>query len=253
MSISTWGALGVYFLAHLVRLLRLGVVLGSQGIRELAAIHFFSSSCSSLFPFKLGEFVRVNEIARTHGGLLRGLLAVWIERAFDVVAISAIALCALASGQPQTREVVPLIVILMLFLFLTAVALFVMPFYLSAVNLHILRSYPGRKGLAMLKVMEPLHHVRQKVRPLVHGKGTALVVLTTCIWLLEIAAVFWAAESPDLMAAMTHLTTVFSDNLAGQSTPSLREFEGAKTLLLSTIGGLAAGVVVLSIMKKRRS
>ncbi len=116
-----------YIVAHFLRAIRLGVLLKAQKIRKLLSLHFYTAACSAVIPFKLGELVRINEVSRWENNYCKGILIVWIERIFDVIALSVFALLIFLSGGAQVLEGMwGLLWIMLAFVFFSIVMFFVL-------------------------------------------------------------------------------------------------------------------------------
>ncbi|BAL26052.1 hypothetical protein [Azoarcus sp. KH32C] len=231
----------VYVVAHALRAIRLGVLLGADRARNLLGLYFYTAGCSAIIPFKLGELVRINEIAWWVGGYWRGLLIVWIERVFDVVALGAMAYFILASGAQEPKDIGLLLWVIAGFVFMTMLVFFVVPEQLSSLNLHVIRNYSGRKAIRILHILDSLHQLFDQVRPLLKGKVVTLALLTFFIWSLELLAMALLFESNPWLGALTGLVQQFVAVLSDVSrTTSLAvQFETIKIVVLLGFGVIA--------------
>lgn len=182
-------AVSVYLLSHLVRMLRLAVLIGGIRIRWLASLYFFTSACSMVTPFKLGELFRIHEIGRCTGNLWKGLWLVWIERTFDMCVIGLALLLLLATRSNLVDAVLPLIIVILAFIVLTFATFMILPEHLDNLNLYVLKTYRGVKAIRILTVLEYFGNLCHMARDLVHGKLSTLVVLTLLVWGLELTAI----------------------------------------------------------------
>lgn len=242
---GTAGALAmpvfVYGLAHALRAVRLGVLLGAGRARRLLGLYFFAAACSAVIPFKLGELVRINEIAWWNGSYWRGLLIVWIERVFDVVALGAMALFILRTGAQEPKDIGLLLWAIGGFVFLTVLFFFIVPEQLCGLNLHVMRSYKGRKAVHILRMLDSCYQLFDQVRPLLAGKLVTLSLLTLFIWGAELLAVAMLFESSPWLGAVTSLVRqvalVLGDG--GRAAGLAAGFEDVKMLALIALGAVA--------------
>lgn len=239
----------IYGLAHALRAVRLGVLMGAGRARRLLGLYFYTAACSAVIPFKLGELVRINEIAYWCGSYLRGLLIVWMERVFDVIALGVIAAFFLSTSDQQPRDLSLLLWVVGGFVFLTFLLFFIAPEQLSGLNLHVIRSYKGRKAVRILRTLESLHQFFEQVRPLMAGKVVTLSLLTFFIWGAELLAVSMLFQSEVWQSAVTSLVRQFAQVLGGDvhATGITAEFEDMKMLAL-----IAAGFVALAFYGRLR-
>lgn len=243
----------VYCAAHALRALRLGVLLGAGRARRLLGLYLYTAACSASIPFKLGELVRINEIAVWTGIYWRGLLIVWIERVFDVLVIAVISIFILIAGVPEPREIGLLLWVIGGFVFMTTVFFFVLPEQLCDLNLHIIRSYKGIKAVRILLTLESFYMLFEQVKPILAGKVATLSLLSFLIWGAELFSISLLFDVAPWMDAAVHLvqqfTTVLGDGVMKGSTISspVFRFEGIKMIVL-----IAAGLIALPYYWKSR-
>ena len=231
----------VYLLAHMLRAARLGILLGAGRARRLLGLYFFTAACSAVIPFKLGEIVRINEIAWWSGSYWRGLLIVWIERLFDVVALGGMALFILGTGAQEPKDIGLLMWAIGGFVFLTVLLFFIVPEQLCGLNLHVMRSYKGRKAVHTLRMLDSCYQLFDQVRPLLAGKLVTLSLLTLFIWGAELLAVAMLFEANPWLGAVTSLVRQFALVLGdgGRAAGIAAGFDDIKMLTLSALGVVA--------------
>lgn len=231
----------VYGLAHALRAVRLGVLLGAGRARRLLGLYFYTAACSAVIPFKLGELVRINEIAWWSGSYWRGLLIVWIERVFDVVALGGMALFILGTGAQEPKDIGLLLWAIGGFVFVTVLFFFIVPEQLCALNLHVMRSYTGRKAVHILRMLDSCYQLFDQVRPLLAGKLVTLSLLTLFIWGAELLAVAMLFDSNPWLGAVTSLVRQFALVLGdgGRAAGLVAGFEDVKMLALIALGAVA--------------
>lgn len=204
----------IYFIAHLLRAARLGMLLKAQQMRKLLSLHFYTAACSAIIPLKLGELVRINEVSRWEENYCKGILIVWIERIFDVIVLSILALGFLLTGGIDAMEGMwGLITIMFAFALLSVVLLLLIPEQLEALNYHILRSYSGRKAVKILKITEAIGGILERVKPIISNKILTLSALTLLIWLSELGAMMLFLEHSNFILIAKNLLSQFAFQL----------------------------------------
>lgn len=228
-----------YIVAHFLRAIRLGVLLKAQKIRKLLSLHFYTAACSAVIPFKLGELVRINEVTRWENNYCKGILIVWIERIFDVIALSVFALLIFISGGAQVLEGMwGLLWIMLAFVFFSIVMFFVLPEQLSALNLHVIRSYSGRKAIKILHLLDIISSVLDKVRPIVSERILTLSILTIFIWIFELVSLMLFLDHTQIIPIVKDLLAQFSFVLTDspKSLEQLITVDSVKNTLLIAFG-----------------
>ncbi|WP_213733609.1 lysylphosphatidylglycerol synthase domain-containing protein [Citrobacter europaeus] len=228
-----------YIVAHFLRAIRLGVLLKAQKIRKLLSLHFYTAACSAVIPFKLGELIRINEVSRWENNYCKGILIVWIERIFDVVALSILALLIYLSGGVQVLAGMwGLLWIMLAFVFFSIVMFFVLPEQLSALNLHVIRSYRGRKAIKILHLLDIISSILEKVRPIVSEKILTLSILTIFIWIFELVSLMLFLDHTQIIPIVKDLLAQFSFVLTDspKSLVQLITVDAVKNTLLIIFG-----------------
>lgn len=243
---SLWLPALLYGLAHAARMLRLALLLGGGRLRRLLGLYAYTTACSAIIPFKLGELFRINEIGWQAGHWLKGLLIVWVERVFDMLALGAIILLVLAGGG-ALAEVRPLVMVIGLFVFVTFCFFFIIPEQLPALNLHVMRTYRGEKAIRILRVLEAVNTLCKLAKTLITGRLVTLGVATVVIWSFELAALATLSSSlaaPSLVQQFSDLLTPWA---AQQHPPNtaLAAFDQLKLALAATPGLLALPIYAL--------
>jgi hypothetical protein len=234
----------LYFFAHLFRAFRLALLINASQLRRLFAMHFYTAACSAIIPFKLGEIVRLNEISQWCASFWRGLLIFWIERTFDIIALAALLVLVLTSGVANLAEIRSLAWLIGGFIIITTVIFFILPEQLFRLNLHVIRTYKGRKALHILRIVDGVYDMLQHARPLLVGKLTALSLLTFLVWAFELAAVLMIADVASLNMAAFYLVRQFSETISNYSAglpvaKTIIYFAFLKQMLLGVLGLIA--------------
>lgn len=238
-------SLVLYIAAHLFRFLRLSILLNASGLRKLLALYFYTAACSLLFPFKLGELVRLNEISWWMNSLWRGLLIVWVERTLDVIFLIII----LAILAPQLQDKIfffkPLLIVIAAFLFLSLLIFFIIPEQLLGLNQYVIHNYKGKKAIRLLRTIDIFHRLLQELKPLIKGKLCTLTLLTSIIWIAEFFSIAILFMQDKLIGGLSSLIAQFSGTIyASQSMPNqifskLSDFNFFKVGLMVIFGLIA--------------
>ena len=236
--------LGLYLIGHLFRALRLALLINASHLRRLFAMHFYTAACSAIIPFKLGELVRLNEISYWCTNFWRGLLVIWIERAFDITALALLLSGLILNDAQSFADVRSLVWLIAAFMVITLGVFFILPEELFRLNLHVIRTYKGRKALRILRIVDGFYELLQQARPLLDGKLTALSVLTLLIWGFELTAIMMIVDVVSWNLAAFQLVKQFSDTISNfTSTFSITEkidyFNFLKQMLLGVFGIIA--------------
>lgn len=184
------GAVALYGLSHLLRMLRLVLLTLDQRDKAFAisAAHALTAFPSSFLPFKIGEALRLAALFRVFGKR-RKAAAVWLSERFgDVVVIACFILSLYllnAPVPPAMRTVFVLFVLASLFGLL---ALFAVAKTFVYLNRHLVLHSYSRHGLWLLKLSHALRQLELDIYRSVEGRLTGLLLLSLIIWLLEIAA-----------------------------------------------------------------
>lgn len=237
-------AIALYMLSHVLRAVRLGVLIRAGQLRRLLTLYVYTAACSALIPFKLGELVRINEIAWWTRSYWRGLLIVWVERVFDVAAVGTLALLVLAMGGQTPDEIKILLWLILSFVFFTVLIFFVVPEQLHSLNLHVIKNYKGRKAVSILRMLDSCYLLFEQVRPMISGKLITLLLLTLFIWSAELFALSFFIDSIHGFDTVVLLVRQFVVMLGGSVEANIAErpvmvFEHAKMLVLIAAGSVA--------------
>lgn len=189
-SVGLLAAALVYALGHLLRALRLAVLVHDPvvGARQILAVHLFSAGTGLLLPFRLGDVVRIRATAVLVGSTTRGVVAVVVERLLDVAVVLGLTLVAAGAAGGSLRALAPLLALSTVFVLLAAAALTVMPAYLRALSLYIVRRPDAPGGERLLTVLERALLVVDQAPQLVRRRTSTLVLLTALVWIAELSA-----------------------------------------------------------------
>ncbi|HEX2838104.1 MAG TPA: lysylphosphatidylglycerol synthase domain-containing protein [Phycisphaerales bacterium] len=227
VSPSGWaaviGACSLYVLAHLLRALRLVVMIQDErvGLRETFTAHFVAAGASLFIPFKLGEVFRVAEVARLLRSPVRALLLVWSERVLDLLAITGAMLVALIFRKDLFESAALGIFLTLAVVAGTFVAFLVMPEQLESVKLLLIRRYRGAWSLSAVRAVDASQRLLMHAPDAMKRRPTTLISLTAIIWTLEVAslALLLPAAAGAIGATLSATAFFFSQLFPGSMGP----------------------------------
>ena len=234
-------AIPVYMAAHTLRVMRLFVLLGTEraSLRAVAGAHMLTAAAGFL-PGKTGEAVRVLALGQVQGTTWGALRTVWIERTFDAVMIVTLGLLlAPWSGLAWWLSVV--------FLLGTALVVIVAPGNLRLVKRWLIHRYTTGWVVRALPFLERATTELEHAQRHVEGRVTALLGLTSLIWLLELSTVAlilgeWNTTRPLVSVLGTGFSTA-------DSTP-VEHYQ----LIISVVAlALGVGVFLFRVVQRRSS
>jgi Lysylphosphatidylglycerol synthase TM region len=243
----------VYLSSHALRILRLALLIGSWrvGFRVIAAFHLMTAAVSLVAPLKLGEVYRALELSSLVGGLIRAVIIVWWERAFDISLIFLILLLALSrsSGAPLD-EFSGVVAISVVFILLTLLIFFVLPDNLRRASVLIIRRYDGKRTVPVLRLIDAVRRAINEAPQIVRGKIAALATLTALIWICEIGcfALVLSALGGSLASAPDALLSFLSAITRGQTLLSALDANQSEIFSAGLLAYLAVTQVPLAFI-----
>lgn len=227
MTVAGWsaiiGACSLYLLAHLLRALRLVVMIQDErvGLRETFTAHFVAAGASLFIPFKLGEVFRIAEVARLLRSPVRALLLVWSERVLDLLAITGAMLVALIFRKDLFESTALGIFLTLAVVAGTFVALLVMPEQLESIKLLLIRRYRGAWSLGAVRAVDASQRLLMHAPDAMKRRPATLIALTAIIWTLEVAslALLLPAAAGALGATLSATAFFFSQLFPGSMGP----------------------------------
>ncbi|QGN56106.1 lysylphosphatidylglycerol synthase domain-containing protein [Novosphingobium sp. Gsoil 351] len=183
------GCVGLYLVSHLLRAIRLaviGVYIHKTSFRTLALLNLSVAPWSMIAPFKLDEFIRLNELRTVNGSLPKALITIVIDRSMDGPMFLAFAVVLVLGGMPGIALFVGIFGIGMI-----AVTI---GFFAASRVLHFIQSYIflhhyKPRALQSLQIVHQLRQLASLGRETIKSTAPILVVCTIGIWLFEIGAV----------------------------------------------------------------
>lgn len=210
-------ASAVYVLSHLVRVLRLVVLLRNPALRlrRVLQVHLMTAGLGVLLPFKLGDLVRIREVGVAAGSWRTGLLAVWLERALDAAVLAVLVLITAVGVSESLSLLTPFLIVLTVFVVATAAAIAILPENIRALMLHIVRRPFGERSVPVLRALRGTLDTLHEAPGLLRGRVLTLLLLSVMIWGLEIAVVSIAV--PGVTEGVSELSTAMLSLLSGVS------------------------------------
>jgi hypothetical protein len=205
----------LYVIGHCFRSLRLALLIGGWriGLRMIVSFHFMTAALSLAVPMKLGELYRLAELSKLLGSFMSAVETIWWERLFDVLAIVIIMIMVLGgvakSDWPQFYGVGLLAIV---FIAVTALAVFVLPDNLRRLSVLIIRRYDNRRSVPLLRHIDRIRRTILEAPHMVKGKIASLAALTVLIWASELSclAIVLRALGNSLEAAPDALLSFLS-------------------------------------------
>lgn len=189
---SIFAAAGIYLVSHLLRMVRMLVILGhsAKTIRGVILALAITAPVTALVPLKIGEFFRIYVLGRACGGFFNAFRAVWLERSFDAAAIVTVGAFALWLEPNTPAQVLTVSTMGMAFLGLTFFAIFLIPQNLGFTKDYFIIRYNQEWTIRLLRRIEALRLGLVATRTLIQGKVGAVLLATILIWTLEVLALW---------------------------------------------------------------
>ncbi len=251
---------GVYVLCHLARGLRLFLLLydGRVRLRDVLLAHLRAAGVSSLIPFKIGELYRIAVLDGLIRDPARALLTVWIERAYDMLFVTAgLVLLMLRAGPAQAAPYAWFFVGAVTFLVLSFVLFLVLPENVNALKRYLILRHNSTAALRALRAVHTLHGHLRTAAKLWRYRWATMLWLTLGIWLGELAILYavvgLAGGGPGLALDIFHTITLRSSpwndpaTVLAAAPPGVDAAAIVATYRVATVDALAliAGVLLL--------
>lgn len=230
------GAIAIYAFSHLLRFLRLALLIHNPAVRlrRVLQVHLLSTGLGVLLPFKLGELVRIRELGIVTGSLRTGVLAVWLERTLDA-AVLIVLLLLTAVGVPESLNLLtPFLIVISAFVAITIVLITVVPANIREMMLHLVRRPSGERSVTVLRFLRAVLAMLQEAPAMLRGRVPSLILLSTLIWAAEVAVVSVAVPGVDL--GLSRLSTGILSLLAGVSSGATALMPGSGERLMESLG-----------------
>jgi hypothetical protein len=246
--LAVLAGLSTYVVAHLLRAIRLYVIIGIGRVRFTALLGYHSIIALATFatPFKAGELLRAAEAFRLLGNSLRGAFAVWIDRLFDVAALILMLGPLAFAGQRQSSVLIVLSAA-SLFLIVSVVIVLVVPGALTSFARAMLAS-TSRRSMLLLTTCMSLRRLLSEIPQLDRQTLALLAIITGLIWILELGALFLVLNA--LAEPPGHLVGKAADVFASVLNFQAAEPPTAHVALYRLVS--LAGLFLLTLVTARR-
>lgn len=221
----------VYLAAHLLRMLRLGLLTLDQrnSLWPMAAAHALTAFPSSFLPFKLGEILRLLAFFRVLPNRQKAV-AVWLaERLGDLMVLSIIILGLYLFDfplPPALHAVLLLFVSISMFSLFTLLSLSRLCHYL---NRYLVLGSHSKHGFYLLRASHALLLLERALRQSLDGRIGGFLLLTMLIWTAEITALglfLRHAANPGGEFSSLFLDSLLASlPLAGQYVPAFGQYQ----------------------------
>lgn len=180
-------ATGAYMVGHIVRVARLALIIGDQrlSLRQLVAVHLFTSSVLLGVPFKLGEIYRIAELSTVTFSRFGALVVVWVERCFDIGIVLLLLLAVLLFSSLSAVDYWPLIATSLVFVGGTLVVVTLVPDNLRRLANHIIRRYDADWTIDALQFIAQTRRLFRHGSLMLQGRIASLAVCSIVIWGFE--------------------------------------------------------------------
>lgn len=188
-------ASAAYALAHLLRAVRLWVIVGPDrlGFSTVFGCHAAVSLLTFATPFKLGDVLRAGEFYRLMDQNIRSLCAVWFDRLLDAFVMLSL-LSIFVFWRPMNRHIPLIAGVLIGFILLSLLFGLVMPGAVSAFSRALLQS-KSRRSLMLLRLVSRIRTMLEGVPRLDAKTLSLLLIVTLLVWGFELATVLLGLAS----------------------------------------------------------
>lgn len=260
-------AAAIYLASHMLRILRLALLVGNWhiGFRRLGSFHLMTAAISLIAPLKLGEVYRVFELSHITGGMVRAVVIVWWERAFDMAAILLLVGIVAIGSSSAPSDIYAVALLVVAFIMMTAIVVMVLPENLRRLSVFIIRRYDNEHTVPLLRLIDMLRRSIEEAPRVVRLKVASLATLTGLIWASEAAcfAIVFPTLSSTVEGVLNALLGFLSSVVLGETLigdlASGQEAIFAKPVLsylmatqipLVLIGTLAAGYYAIGRLRR---
>ena len=183
----------IYTISHLLRATRLWLVLFEEKLscKTIFGLYVTTAIAGIIAPFKIGEILRISEIACVIGSVRKGIMVEIVNRFFDLVILLILAIISLLFGYNSSFAIFsPIVFLLVIVAVIVMIAYFAIPSFVTyGRHIIILRSRSDR-GLKALAWLESLEELYNGVIRMIKGRSGMLLLLTLSVWLFELLAVY---------------------------------------------------------------
>ena len=182
------GILCLYLSSHLLRLLRLGLLVLDERRKAspLMVAHIFTTFPCSLIPFKIGELLRLAAFFHVFD-YRRKALGIWIaERFGDVIVITALILSLYLFKMNVPNSMRLILIIFSVVSVFGLLSIFAIAKVFVYLNRHLVLSSHSKRGLFVLRTSFQFRCLENDIYKALEGRLTAFILLSISIWSIEI-------------------------------------------------------------------
>lgn len=183
----------LFLLVHLAKMGRLYLVLMEH---KISLFRFVLLYCKTTFvnlviPFKIGELYRIFSIKKETKVWQVGILSVFIDRFFDILALTLILLPIDLNYDKHITFITGLFVVLMVVIMVGYLCL--LPTY-TYLNQYIIMHKQSKRSMMTLKALECVKEWYDFSTRLIHGRFALITLFSFIGWIFEILLLGQFAE-----------------------------------------------------------
>jgi len=208
-----------YFLAHIVRAIRLFIIVGirAPSIRSLIYTQLMTNGVNLLLPFKLGEVYRIVEFSRLFKNSSTTIYSIVLERFLDLVFLLLVLLILIKSfgASPEVESGLSIIFYISFSLLILAlIFIYIIPNNINELRLFIAKNSSKERGIRWLKRLKYVDLSINKTFYGVKNNSSTILLLTLVIWALEVCSfMFFVSVLDDYAAIVMLAVLVFLSSL----------------------------------------
>lgn len=183
----------MYLLSHFIRVLRIAVMIGRQNFSlvSLLKIQYYTNAVNLLVPFKLGEFYRILEFNKVIQDKEKTFFTIIAERGIDFILIFLGLFICVYFTEQTFIEIKTTIFIGTVFIGSILFTFFVLPQNLRFLNIFLAKRHTSKRIVKVLYLSSKIHDSIEGIRNIVTKEKATLLILSLCIWMLEIGSFYY--------------------------------------------------------------
>ncbi len=204
------GVFLLFLVNHALRMFRLFILLMENRMRfsELFNLYVKATLINNILPFKIGEIYKFLLFGNKLNDMYKGFLLVWIDRFFDALVMSILAIFLIIKGNfSNVMIVIFLFVVLSIIIFKNFENTF------NYFNKLLLTQSKSKNGIFYLKVIDQFKKIYNDSRELIRGRSMVLLFTSAIILISEYFLVFaffnLLAKNFDSIAFFNYLNGAF--------------------------------------------
>jgi hypothetical protein len=189
-------SLGAYLFSHFLRSLRVAIMIGRQdfSLINLVGKQFYTNGINLILPFKLGEVYRIVEFNKIFKDPERTFLTIIAERSIDFLFLFSGLFAALYLTEYNILDLQLTILIGCLFIASVLFIYYVLPENIRWLKLFLAKRYSKNWVVKVLGLIHKFYTVIINIKLILKRKLSTIILLTTLIWLSEIAGLFFITD-----------------------------------------------------------